>query len=108
MSENLIRQLAEKNFSQQNLHPLLLSALNSSMYYVYLIKLKNNTIYIGFTTDLKERIKTHRREKQIKGLIYYEAYQNKNDALDRERQLKKYKSAWGHLKKRIKISTESI
>ena len=31
------------------------------MYYVYLIKSKNfpEEVYLGFTTDLKERIKTH-------------------------------------------------
>ena len=78
------------------------------MYYVYLVKLPNKTIYIGFSTDLKERIKTHKREKQILGLIYYEAYQDKKEAMEREKQLKKYKSAWGYLKKRIKRSTESI
>jgi len=99
---------SDDSSESQNLYPLLLSALNLSMYYVYLIKLKNNTNYIGFTTDLKERIKTHQREKQVKGLIYYEAYQNKDDALARERQLKKYKSAWGYLKKRIRRSNESI
>ena len=78
------------------------------MYYVYLVKLPNKKIYIGFSTDLKERIKTHKREKQILGLIYYEAYQDKKEAMEREKQLKKYKSAWGYLKKRIKRSTESI
>ncbi|MFA5050755.1 MAG: GIY-YIG nuclease family protein [Patescibacteria group bacterium] len=78
------------------------------MYYVYLVKLPNETIYVGFSTDLKKRIKTHQREKQILGLIYYEAYQDKKDAMEREKQLKKYKSAWGYLKKRIKRSTESI
>lgn len=65
-------------------------------------------IYIGFSTDLKERIKSHQRKKKILGLIYYEAYQDKKDALERERQLKKYKSAWGHLKRRIKRSIKSI
>ena len=78
------------------------------MYYVYLVKLPNKKIYIGFSTDLKERIKTHKREKQILGLIYYEAYQDKKEAMEREKQLKKYKSAWGYLKKRIKRSAKSI
>ncbi len=37
----------------------------------------------------------------MKDLIYYEAYKAKEDAAARERKLKKYKSAWGQLKKRI-------
>ncbi len=78
------------------------------MYYVYLVKQPNKKIYIGFSTNLKQRIKTHQHKKKILGLIYYEAYRDKNDALVRERQLKKYKSAWGYLKKRIKKSIESI
>jgi len=69
------------------------------MYYVYLIKYKNKELYIGYTNDLKRRLKEHKA--QLENLVYYEAYKSKEDAVKRERQLKKYKSAWGQLKKRI-------
>lgn len=78
------------------------------MYYVYLVKQPNRRIYIGFSTDLRKRVKVHQVRKRILGLIYYEAYQDKKDAIEREKQLKQYKSAWGHLKKRILRSIESV
>jgi len=73
------------------------------MYYVYILKNKNQKLYIGYTTDLRRRLKEHKKKTNIE-LIYYEAYKAKKDAIIREKQLKKYKSAWGHLKRRIKNS----
>ena len=72
------------------------------MYYIYLIKLRNGNLYVGFSRDLKRRSKEHRAK--LKDLVYYESYKSKEDAILREKQLKKYKSAWGQLKKRIKKS----
>jgi len=55
------------------------------MYYVYLLRLegiKNKDFYIGYTSDLKERMKQHvaGETKTTKGrnpkLLYYEAYNN--------------------------------
>lgn len=71
------------------------------MYYVYAIKEKVGVqgIYIGYTADLRKRLKDHKVSSE--NLIYYEAYKSKEDAVKRERQLKQYKSAWGQLKKRI-------
>ena len=69
------------------------------MYYVYIIKRDNSALYIGYTTDLRRRIKEHQSKNPE--LIYYEAYKSKEDATQREKQLKQYKSAWGFLKKRI-------
>jgi len=71
------------------------------VYYVYVIKnkYKNGNLYFGYTSDLKRRISEH--GVAPRDLIYYEAYQDKGDARNREAQLKKYKSAWGQLKKRI-------
>ncbi len=70
------------------------------MYYVYLIKakLEAGKIYIGYTTDLKRRLKEHGVKPS--DLIYYEAYKAKEDATLREHRLKNFKSAWGQLKKR--------
>lgn len=33
------------------------------MYYVYLLKLNNNTVYTGFTKNLKTRLKEHSNGK---------------------------------------------
>ncbi len=65
------------------------------MYYVYVLQeIRNHKLYIGFSSDLKTRIKAH-STKQVKStqtgeyeLIYYEAYLNKKDALGREKFLK--------------------
>jgi len=65
------------------------------MYYVYLLKLKNDTIYTGRSDDLKRRILEHQadkvhstKHKQPTKLIYYEAYLDKKDAIARELYLK--------------------
>jgi len=69
------------------------------MYYVYVLKIKYNKLYFGYTIDLRRRLKEHKAK--ISNLVYYEAYKSKEDATKREKRLKQYKSAWGQLKKRI-------
>ena len=56
------------------------------MYYVYLLKKSDGEIYIGYTNNLERRIKEHKDKKPE--LIYYEAYQDRRDALACERFLK--------------------
>ncbi|MDP2708980.1 MAG: GIY-YIG nuclease family protein [bacterium] len=65
------------------------------MFYVYLLKLKDNTIYTGRSDDLKRRIAEHSAGKVNSTkykcpirLLYYESYLNKNDAVARELYLK--------------------
>lgn len=70
------------------------------MHYVYvLMSLKDNSLYIGYTTDLKKRIKEHKEGKSQSTkfrrpfkLIFYEAFINRIDAKRRENYLK---SGWG-------------
>lgn len=65
-------------------------------YYVYILEsLKNNSLYIGYTSDLKERFKQHnlgmnRATKPFipYKLIFYEAFLNRVDAKKREVYLK--------------------
>ena len=80
------------------------------MYYVYILRsLKfENKIYIGYTSDLKKRLKEHNSGKNYTTrrilpveLVYYEAFRAKIDAQNRERKLKHYGNALGHLKRRI-------
>jgi len=66
-------------------------------YYVYLLTNKNNTvIYTGVTNDLKRRVYEH-KEKLIDGftkkynvnkLVYFEATNDINSAIRREKQIK--------------------
>ena len=65
------------------------------MYYVYILKLKNNTYYHGFSSDLKKRINNHLegnvpRTKNLRplNLVYYSAFTSKKKALDFEKYLK--------------------
>jgi len=76
------------------------------MYYVYILK-GPKQLYIGFTSDLKKRLKEHQtnQSKSTKNrgpwkLIYYEASISKKSSLKREKYLK---TAWGrrYLKTRL-------
>ena len=64
----------------------------SEFYYVYILRsLKDRLFYIGYSEDLKNRVKDHNMGKNISTknrrpleLIFYEAFPNKADALRRE------------------------
>lgn len=71
-----------------------------SMHYTYVLRRKNNALYIGYTSNLKQRMAQHARLYRCK-LIYYEAYQSEKAARDRELRLKYYGSAWRGLLKRM-------
>ena len=70
---------------------------NNKQYYIYLLGNKNNTtIYTGITSDLKRRIWEH-KNKTTKGfsskynlykLLYYEIYNDPENAIIREKQIK--------------------
>ncbi len=80
------------------------------MNYVYIIQsIKTKKIYIGCTSDLKRRLKEHNEGENYTTmrmlpieLVYYEAYKSKEDAKNREKQLKRYGNALLFLKKRTK------
>ena len=65
-------------------------------YYVYILQsLKDKSLYIGYTSDLKKRFKEHNdgKSKATKPfrpykLIFYEAFLNRVDAKNRETYLK--------------------
>lgn len=67
------------------------------MYYNYVLQsIKNGELYVGYTINLRKRLKEHnqglvqatKRYMPWK-LIYYEACLNEKDAIRRERYLKK-------------------
>lgn len=84
------------------------------MHYVYVLKgHMQHRLYIGVTSDLRKRVNQHNSgdstytSKSSKWeLVYYEAYANREDARLREKALKKFGSAYGHLKLRITRSLE--
>ena len=83
------------------------------MYYVYVLKMSNDQIYIGSTKTLEKRIREHKAGRvfttskylPIKP-IYFECYLSDKDAYQREKMLKRYGSTWSHLRRRIKNSLE--
>ena len=77
------------------------------MFYTYvLIHRRTKRPYIGFSANLKQRVASHQRDDRDWQLAYYEAYASEANARQRERDLKQYGSAWGHLKKRIQKSLD--
>ena len=78
-------------------------------YYTYVLKSSiDNNLYIGYTEDLRKRIKKHTnglvdstKDRRPFILIYYEACLSLEKAIEREKQLK---TGFGraYLKRRIK------
>ncbi len=84
------------------------------MYYVYvLIEQQTGRKYIGYSSNLKQRIASHQNGTAAKVtrngqwlLTYYEAYISRKDAMARERKLKDYGNSRTHLFARIKDSID--
>ena len=83
------------------------------MHYVYLIQNDvSGELYIGYTTNLVERLDTHNtggkkfttRKDGKWQYVYVELYRAKEDALERERKLKKHAKGKHELLKRLKQS----
>ncbi len=70
-------------------------------YYFYIVRCFDNSLYSGVTNDLKRREKEHNsntsksakytRARQPVMLIYHEEYQTIQEAMKREREVKKWK-----------------
>lgn len=65
------------------------------VYYVYILQLKDKRFYIGYSADLKKRIKAHltggvpqTRNCRPLSLVYYSAFQHKHRAVSFEKYLK--------------------
>lgn len=77
--------------------------MNNKQYYVYILaKAPNSTFYVGVTSDLAKRVWEHKHEVAdgftkkygIKTLVYYEVYEDINEAIRREKRLKKWNRSW--------------
>lgn len=67
------------------------------MYYVYLLRCCDQSLYCGYTTDLQQRLQTHNRGEGAKytksrlpvTLVYHEEFEEKSAALRRECAIKR-------------------
>jgi len=77
--------------------------LKERVYFVYILASRvGGTLYVGVTGDLVRRVYEH-KEKSVKGftrkygvarLVYFEQFGDVSLALQREKQLKRWKRMW--------------
>jgi putative endonuclease len=75
----------------------------SKQFYVYILASeRNGTLYVGVTSDLTKRIWEH-KNKLVKGftekygvdkVVYYEVHTDAENAILREKQIKKWNRSW--------------
>ena len=84
----------------------------SNHYYTYILSNKNDTtLYIGVTNDLERRVAEHRsgmipgftQKYSCHKLVYFEEFSDVEQAIAREKQLKK----WSRAKKDALIDTKN-
>jgi putative endonuclease len=72
-------------------------------YYVYILASKRNgTLYVGMTEELEKRVVRHKDKRanqfaakyDVKKLVYYEKQGSLEEAIKREKQLKKWNRRW--------------
>lgn len=72
-------------------------------YWVYVLaSQKNGTLYVGVTNDLSRRIYQHKkkledgftRKYNVNQLVYAEEYYSINEAISREKCIKRWKRSW--------------
>ena len=73
------------------------------MYYVYILaSRRHGTLYIGVTNSLRKRLAQHRsgegssfvKAYGVHRLVYAESYDRPDEAINREKQLKRWKRDW--------------
>jgi putative endonuclease len=73
------------------------------VYYVYLLaSRRNGTLYLGVTNDLARRVGEHKsrripgftRKYGVDQLVWYETYERIDEAISREKDIKKWRRAW--------------
>jgi putative endonuclease len=72
-------------------------------YYIYILASKiNGTLYVGMTNDSARRVFEHKsgllegftKKYSIDKLVYFESTSDVNEAIAREKRLKKWKRQW--------------
>ncbi len=83
---------------ENDLQIIIIYHMQSTYYHVYIMtNTKNGTLYIGVTNDIARRVWEHKQHinpqsftsrYKCHNLVYFEDYKSRNDALNREKQLK--------------------
>lgn len=77
--------------------------MNEKKFYIYILaSKKNGFLYTGITSNLSKRIYDHKNEitkghtskYKIKRLVYFEVYDDFDNAVTREKKLKKWRRQW--------------
>lgn len=72
-------------------------------YFVYILaSQRNGTLYVGVTSDLVRRVQEHReglvpgftKRYAVKLLVYFEAHRDINEAILREKRIKRWRRKW--------------
>lgn len=71
------------------------------MYYTYILRCSDQSLYTGYTNDLNKREATHNAGKGSRytrarcpvKLVYSEAFENRHDAMRREWEIKQLKKS---------------
>ena len=73
------------------------------VYYVYIMASKRNgTLYVGVSNDLVRRVYEHRegqtdgftKKYAVKTLVFFEQHEDIDRAIQREKNLKRWRRAW--------------
>ena len=72
--------------------------MSKELYYTYIVRCADNTLYCGWTTNIEKRIEAHNgivpggakytRGRRPVTLVYYESFHNKQEAQVREYAIK--------------------
>jgi putative endonuclease len=77
--------------------------MGARSYYVYILASRiGGTLYIGVTNDLTRRVAEHRlklvdsftKKYEVHRLVYFEQFDDVENAIRREKRLKKWNRAW--------------
>jgi putative endonuclease len=77
--------------------------IRDHVYFVYILaSQRNGSLYVGVTNDLVRRVQEHReglvegftKRYRIKLLVYFEAHQDINEAILREKRIKRWHRNW--------------
>ncbi len=77
--------------------------MHHKQYFVYIMaKGRNSTFYVGMTSDLPKRVWEHKngiadgftKKYGIKNVGYFEVFNDPENAIKREKRLKKWTRAW--------------
>ncbi|WP_035512336.1 GIY-YIG nuclease family protein [Halalkalibacillus halophilus] len=84
------------------------------MFYIYILRCKDNSLYTGYTNDVKSRFNKHQLGKASKytraklpvELVYVEIFETKSEAMKREVEIKKF--AKGEKESLIQLSSQFV